>query len=87
MMDKVLIWGSENSGTKPPWNELWLEIVESDNVGIGLLSSALRFFGRITERAKRRQNSAGRNQIYQMKQQSSLFPREGESDLDSVVNT
>lgn len=86
-MDKVPIWGSENSGTKLPWNELWLEIVKADNVGIGLLSSDLCFYGRITERTKRRQNSAGRNQIYQMKQDFSLFPREGESDLDSVVET
>lgn len=31
-MDKVLIWGSENIGTKPSWDELWLEIFKADNV-------------------------------------------------------
>lgn len=32
LVGKVLIWGSENIGTKPPWDELWLEIFEADNV-------------------------------------------------------
>ena len=41
LMDKVLIFCSANSGSKPRWNEVWLEIFQADSAGIDLLSSDL----------------------------------------------